>query len=177
MHLKIVALLFFIFLNISMEAKKNFGATFSFSNDGLESSLSILPGLVYETEYFLGSFGFGFQSNEIKTNSADLEKNSFNPLFIDLAFKLNLNKKTDLLYGSRLIFNSGKYKNNTYDSNTKIALTGGLLYALEENIKLSFMLDFYTTIVREWTPQGGSQEEILASGFLSGGKFGLIYKF
>ena len=170
-------LLIFSFLSFTSVAKNRYGASLSYGSDGFNQTFTVLPSFVFENDFLIAGLGFGFQSSELKLESKNLEKSSNNPFFIEGAFKLNMKKNIDVLYGTRFVFSSGKYNGNRLDSSSKIALTGGLLYTIDKNLRLSFIFDVYSTNINEWKNESNTREEILNSAFLQGGKFSLIYLF
>ena len=158
-------------------AERQLGAGLSISNDGLNNSYVILPSFIYENEYIIASTGIGFNSSETSTNSQSIQKNDANSFFAELGFKLPINETLNVIYGTKFVFISGDYQGNSIETGSKISLTGGLLYSMNSNIKLLFLLDVYSTQITEWTPEGQAREEILRSTFLNGGKFGFVYTF
>ena len=170
-------LLILSLLSFTAIAKNRYGASLSYGSDGFNQAFTVLPSFVFENDFIVAGLGFGFQSSELKLENKNLEKGSNNPFFIEGAFKLNMKKNIDFLYGTRFVFSSGKYNGNRLESSSKIALTGGLLYTIDKNLKLSFIFDAYSTNINEWKNESNTQEEVMNSAFLQGGKFSLIYMF
>ena len=158
-------LLIFSLLSLTTVAENRYGASLSYGSDGFNQTFTVLPSFVFENDFLIAGLGFGFQSSELKLENKNVEKGSNNPFFIEGAFKLNMKKNIDFLYGTRFVFSSGKYNENRLDSSSKITLTGGLLYTIDKNLKFSFIFDAYSTNINEWKNESNTREEMLTPPF------------